>query len=309
MRQLATFEREGDARLLRDVLYALDIDGAIQQSADGWSGWVYKEGELSGARTILADFEADPRSARNRELAAKAQRLRKQRASEDRRSRHRVVDVRTAWHATPRRGPLTVALVGVCVGLFVLERLVPGLAITPHLLIGTAQEVHDGTPLAAVMRGEVWRLVTPILLHGGGSGLFLGVLHLAFNMFWLLDLGGLVEQRKGTLYLAAFVLAAAVVPNLAQYLLTGNPFFLGMSGVVYALLGYCWLNGRYDPSSGLRLRDGIVTFMLVWLVLGYVGLFNMANIVHTAGLMVGALWGYLASGHLARKLRGVGKRS
>src|SRR5205085_2056774 len=70
--------------------------------------------------------------------------------------------------------------------------------------------VDRSTGLDAIRRGEVWRLVTPILLH-------FGIAHLVFNMIWLYQLGGLVELRKGHLAMAAIVLASAVVSNLGEY--------------------------------------------------------------------------------------------
>ena len=37
-----------------------------------------------------------------------------------------------------------------------------------------------------------------------------------------------------------------------------------MSGVVYGLLGYIWMQGRFNPASKLSLQPQTVTFMIVW---------------------------------------------
>ena len=42
-----------------------------------------------------------------------------------------------------------------------------------------------------VRKGDVWRLVTPIFLHGGW-------IHLLFNMYMFFQFGALIETRKGT---------------------------------------------------------------------------------------------------------------
>src|SRR5947209_20418782 len=109
--------------------------------------------------------------------------------------------------------------------------------------------------LEEVARGEVWRLVTPIFIH-------LGPLHLFFNMLWLLDLGSMIEVRQGTWRFALLILGTAIISNLAQLYLVG-PDFGGMSGVVYGLLGYAWMKGKFDPSAGIFVHPQTVTMMLI----------------------------------------------
>jgi len=91
------------------------------------------------------------------------------------------------------------------------------------------------------------------------------------------------------------VLAIAIPSNLAQYAVSG-PTFGGMSGVVYGLLGYIWIRGKFDPGAGLRLHPSTVTMMIAWYFLcwtGWVG--PVANTIHTVGLLIGMGWGWLAA--------------
>jgi len=121
------------------------------------------------------------------------------------------------------------------------------------------------------------------------------VLHIVFNMLWLKDLGSELERRQGSVYFSVLVLVVAILSNLGQYLLAG-PNFGGMSGVVYGLLGYCWIRGRFDPASGLSLNQGVVTMMIIWFVLCWTGLIgNVANWAHTFGLVAGMAWGFAAA--------------
>jgi GlpG protein len=116
------------------------------------------------------------------------------------------------------------------------------------------------------------------------------VIHLVFNMFWLFDLGRSIENRMGTATLLGIVVTSAGISNLAQYLWSGFDFG-GMSGVVYALFGYCWLRGW--------IRESTVFILLGWLLFCMTGLIgNIANAAHVMGLVVGVAWGWSASRRL-----------
>lgn len=83
-------------------------------------------------------------------------------------------------------------------------------------------------------------------------------------------------------------------------------WFGGLSGVVYALMGYCWLRGELDPDSGVYLERGLIVFSILWLVVGYYGLFGMsiANMAHFTGLLTGLAMAFVdsrAAGKAGRK--------
>ena len=76
-----------------------------------------------------------------------------------------------------------------------------------------------------------------------------------------------------------------------------GPWFGGLSGVVYALMGYVWLRGERDPQSGIYLQRGLIIFALIWIVAGWFDLFgmSMANGAHIAGLAVGLAMAFVDS--------------
>src|SRR5690606_13792137 len=149
--------------------------------------------------------------------------------------------------------------------------------------------------LPEIRSGQIWRLFTPMFIH-------FGIMHIVFNMLWLRDLGSMIEQRESSLKLLLLVLLTSAGSNLAQYSISipvlggGAPNFAGMSCVVYGLLGYVWIRGKFDPASGLELHQTTVTMMLIWLVLCFTGLLGpIANLAHLFGLLIGMGAGYLSS--------------
>ena len=138
------------------------------------------------------------------------------------------------------------------------------------------------------MTQRVWRLITPIFIH-------FDPLHILFNMMWLFDLGSMIEGRQSSWRLAILVVAIAAGSNLGQFWLSG-PVFGGMSGVVYGLLGYIWMRGKFDPGSGLYLHPSTVMMMIVWFLACFTPLIpHAANGAHAVGLIMGLAWGYFSS--------------
>ncbi len=185
--------------------------------------------------------------------------------------------------------PVTVGLIAVCIAVAAFSALGADTGALAPLYI-----VNPYDPDAGLMsNGEVWRLITPAFIH-------FGPLHLIFNMMWLWDLGALLERGKGHLFVAGFVLVVGVAANLAQYLITGSPFFGGMSGVIYGFLGYVWMQGRVNPRFGVMLSQQTVGIMLVWFALCWAGVLGpIANWAHTAGLLLGVALGAIRPGRRA----------
>lgn len=193
------------------------------------------------------------------------------------------------WEATgdaaPLAGiaPVTVALIVASVAVALLSNL--GSSVSTLFPLFIAEPGSAG--FQSILSGQVWRLLTPIFIH-------FGVMHVLFNMMWLWDLGGFIERRKGWPFFVGFILAVGIASNVAQYVIEGSPFFGGMSGVVYGLLGYVWMNGRRNPQSGFGLHKQTAVMMFGWYVLCWTGLLGpIANWAHTAGLVIGIAVGFI----------------
>jgi GlpG protein len=149
--------------------------------------------------------------------------------------------------------------------------------------------------------GQWWRLLTPMLIH-------FGILHLAMNTLWYWELGRRIEARQGAVMLLGLTLLFSLAANFAQYLHAGPSLFGGLSGVLYGLLGHCWIFQRLAPTSAYRLPPGVLVMMLAWLLICMTGIFELlqfgaiANAAHVGGLLAGCLTG-LVGGVLARRQR------
>ena len=141
----------------------------------------------------------------------------------------------------------------------------------------------------AIAQGEIWRIWTPAFLHFSmwGSPIF----HILFNGMWWLVFAGLIESRLGRVHLLLFFLFTAALSNLAAWLAYG-PLFGGLSGVVYALVGYVWLLGFRSPLYRHAISHGLMIAFVIFMLAGWVGLLDgMADYAHIAGLATGLLWG------------------
>ena len=141
-----------------------------------------------------------------------------------------------------------------------------------------------------IRRGQVWRLVTSILPH-------VDIVHLAFNLYWLWALGSLVEETFGHARTLALVLALAVGSSAAEYALFYGG--VGLSGVGYGLFGFLWVLSRRDE----RFRDAVdaqtaalfVGWFFLCIAATYAGVWEVANLAHGVGAVLGALLGLAVS--------------
>lgn len=198
----------------------------------------------------------------------------------------------------PRQFPATVVLLvlsaaGALMGMQIFGgALVPYLTFQPVSVGFNGQEFGDWGE--AMGRGEFWRLLTPAFLH-------FSVFHILFNGLWIWELGRRLEAVLGPWHYLLFVVVTAITANVGQFL-AGPSVFGGMSGVVYALIGYLWMRQRFSPHPMLAVPPGIIGFMLVWLVICMTGIVDnfiggsVANGAHLGGLIAGVVWGILSSG-------------
>jgi len=298
VRHLHDFEDEALARRYADALYAERIAIAVRESRDGgFAVWVRDDDDLDAAKAALAIFLDDPDDPRFQSLQKKAKEKRKAIAAEEKKSRHKELKAREAFKK-PAIGWLTGLFIGASVIISIAADFGDNRSFTRLLYFATPLQTAAGVEVpfeslyqSYIVQNEWWRLLSPMLLH-------LDWLHLIFNMWWLKDLGTAIEVHESPWKLLALILVSNLLASFGQFLV--YPWFGGFSGVVYALFGYLWFRGRYDPTYPVRLTRSTVLWMMVWFVLCFSGFMPIANTAHTVGLVVGGLWGFLQSGYIRR---------
>lgn len=292
MRKIGTLEREEDARVFCDHLFGRGIHCEADEDSDGrWVIWVYEESQVGEGEVEYHAFIGNPSDPRFHVSRGLAEVTRRAEARKAEAAGARTVDLRLKLgaRAASSAGGLTIALIVASVGLFIAFQVPDLKGLRDALMISELRAV--GFLPKEVLQGEVWRLLTPILLH-------FSLLHILFNMMWLLHLGGAIESHEGTPRLGMMVVAMGLVSNLLQYWMAG-PMFGGMSGVVYGLFGYTLMRVRFDPASPYELDRMNTVLMIGWFFLcltGAVG--NIANWAHAGGLVIGIAWGAAKVGRL-----------
>jgi GlpG protein len=312
MRQLGILKTEREAQRFAAWLVTQRIDAHAEQEDGGWAVWVRDEDHLPKAREALGHFEAHPNDPKYQNAVRSAEALVREEEQKRRQAQGNVVEMRGRWKSpgglrgASRRCPLVLALIGVSVLVAIATLSESGPTEVERLLLfvdpaAGIQGAHGFDYWASIKNGEVWRLITPIFLHGG-------MMHLAMNMLVLFSFGGQIEDRRGSRFLAVLVLILAIISNVAQAAemdLRGNPVpFGGMSGVGYGLFGYLLVKVRFDNRHGFFLAPGTTFILLLWFFLCIGGEFpplntmlpesmtRIANSAHAAGFFVGMAIAY-----------------
>lgn len=137
--------------------------------------------------------------------------------------------------------------------------------------------------------GEFWRYITHTFVH-------LSNIHIIANLSWFWLFGSVIERYFGGGKLFLIFLVSAIVSGIVQNYFSGAGFF-GLSGVVYAVLGYVFVVDKLNANI-FNLPKGFFTMLLVGLIFGFISpLFDIyiGNAAHISGFIVGLFWGFIDS--------------
>lgn len=322
MRRIGNLSEQSQARRFCDYLLTQSIDATTDPESDApeavWHIWIREEGDVEPAKAALAEFKAAPNDARY-QVHDEASRIRDQKISEH---QERAKQQRELMRSTPTSGggagtgmgtvakqqsiPVTIAIIVISAVVSLTSNFSnprgsrqPGITTLEQKTYYNLSFVdwrdyrESDDSYASVRKGQVWRVITPMFLHGS-------MMHLAFNMIMLFTLGSVIERLQGSVFFAVLTLVTQIGGMMLQVSLPtadfipqalhGSPFAVGASGAVYGLFGYLWTRPSVDRSYPIHMPPTNVMLMLGWLVLCMTPLIpNVANGAHLGGLCAGML--------------------
>ena len=313
MRRIGTLTDDSLAERFVDYLVTLSIDAFSDPGDSGCDVWIRDEVNVDRAREALARFQEAPDAAEF-DVGEKASRLRKERVAE---RTKKLRDRQSASQRGVRRSsgpswmggagvnpriPVTIGIIAIAVvvgfatnmGKPIVTRDGKNLTTEAKIFFGlsfvdrrTLVETGDG--FASLKAGEVWRLITPMFLHGD-------TFHLAFNMIMLYILGAALERIHGSLLYLGLILVSQAAGMLLQVFLPdwlpeglrGSFNVVGASGAVYGLFGFLWIRPSFDQNYPIHIPPSSVMIMIGWLVVCMTPLVQgIANGAHLGGLLAG----------------------
>jgi rhomboid protease GluP len=136
-----------------------------------------------------------------------------------------------------------------------------------------------------IRAGQIWRLITPVFLHGS-------ILHIAFNMYALFIYGRSLEPRFGHGRFTLLYFLSAYAGNVLSFVLTPNPS-LGASTAIFGLLA---AEGMFAVQNRKLLGSRANSILMNALYIAAVNLFigftttGVDNFGHLGGLLGGILF-------------------
>ncbi|HZW04502.1 MAG TPA: rhomboid family intramembrane serine protease [Anaerolineaceae bacterium] len=156
-----------------------------------------------------------------------------------------------------RRPVVTLALIAITVLVFAAQLL-------SEAVFGTDIPALYGAKInEAILAGQFWRLLTPVLLHGS-------ILHIAFNMYALYVIGSGLETYYGPTRYLLLYLVSGFAGNVFSFLFSANPS-LGASTAVFGLVaaeGVFVFQNRFLFRNPRGVLTNILMIVAVNLFLG-----------------------------------------
>ena len=191
------------------------------------------------------------------------------------------------------RLPVTFALIGACVAVFVAVAAAGnsyGVPINVGIVTQPSEVLDLGALIPSlVANGQPWRLLTSVFLHAG-------FVHLAFNMLSLYFLGSFVEETFGRARFVGLYLLSGLSGGIAYLYVDGVGSAVGASGAIFGLLGgvfgYSMRRGTFSWQNPVIRQLLILTALNLYL--GF-SIPNISNTAHIGGLIGGLAFGFLSA--------------
>lgn len=181
----------------------------------------------------------------------------------------------------------TYIIIGFTVVVYILQML--GSAIWGDSNYGIDFVTLYGARISeAIDAGQLWRLITPVFLHGS-------VTHIFFNMYALFSIGGLLERHFGHGRFLLLYFLGAFSGNVLSYLFTQG-YSVGASTAVFGLVAaeaiFFYQNRELFGSHARQAISNAVFIIVINLFLGLAP--TIDNWGHIGGLIGGAMFAWFA---------------
>ncbi len=139
-----------------------------------------------------------------------------------------------------------------------------------------------------ILTGDLWRLITPMFLHGS-------LLHIGFNMYALVVIGSGLERRFGHWRFVTLYFMGSIAGNVFSFILSPNPS-LGASTSIFGLLGaemvFFYQNKELFGSGAKKALQNVITVAAINLLIGLSP--GIDNWGHLGGLIGGLIFTWFA---------------
>jgi len=174
---------------------------------------------------------------------------------------------------------LTYILIGITVLFYLLQ------SASQFFFSGADYPAYFGMKINdAILAGQLWRLLTPLLLHGS-------LMHIGFNMYALYAIGAGMESRMGHARFLLLYLASGFAGNVFSFFFT-DANSLGASTAIFGLLAaegvFLYQNKELFGQRAQRALSNIVMVAAVNLLIGLSP--GIDNWGHIGGLIGGLIF-------------------
>ena len=196
------------------------------------------------------------------------------------------------------RPTLTYALIAINVAIYVAgvgsalqtrDAVLADYGLISELTVPGGQTIPVG-----VGAGEWYRLITSGFLH-------INVIHIAFNMLALYQLGMLLEPAFGRLRLGVVYVTCLLTGSMVVTLVSPDRLTIGASGAVFGLMGFAFMAMRargIDPFSTGLGGTIVINLIITFTLSSYISVGG-----HGGGLAGGFLCGWIMTSFGPRYLR------
>ena len=169
-----------------------------------------------------------------------------------------------------------------------LTRLLVAVNVIAYIweqIVGVQTAATEGGLVGVyVLAGQWWRIFTSVFLHAD-------LMHIAFNMFALYQVGTFVEMIYGTPGMATIYTLAAVGGSLAVTYFAPDTLTIGASGAIFGLFGALAVAGLRLGKPGRSILQQSTGIIVINLIISFFPGSNISYQAHIGGLIIGTLCG------------------